>query len=115
MRPIGALMLAAALLLARAGSATAAPPGAARCTLRVVHAMPGEGGIDAKITRLRPYLQRPPYDHWHSFKLFSESEQEFLPGASASYPLPNGKAATVTYTRHDLAPGGKHRVRGVFH
>jgi hypothetical protein len=89
--------------------------GAARCMLKVVHALPGEGGIDPGITRLRPYLQQPPYTHWHSFKLLSQQEDEILPGATASYRLPDNRSAKVTYTEHGMSPGGKHLVRGVFH
>jgi len=110
-------VVAIAALLAAAAPTSAGDPRslAARCTLKVVNALPGEGGIDQRITRLRPYLQAPPYTHWHSFKLLSEKDAELTPGATASYPLPNGRAATVTYTEHGQAPNGKHLVRGVFH
>ena len=99
-------------LLALAGAARADPSSAARCSVKVINALPGEGVIDPAITRLRPYLQNPPFNAWHSFKLLSEKEQELMPGTSASYPLPNGKSATVTYTEHK--PGERHTVRGIF-
>jgi hypothetical protein len=112
------LLLALALIAARPVSAEERPSQpnlAARCALKVVNALPGDGGIDPRITRLRPYLQQPPYTYWRTFKLLSEKEAELVPGASASYPLPNGRSATVTYTQHATAPDGKHLVRGVFH
>jgi hypothetical protein len=119
MKPLPSLLLALSLLapsllaLAWTASARADAPGAARCTVRIVHALPGEGGIDPAITRLRPYLENPPFNTWHNFKLLSEKEEQLRPGASAAYPSPNGKTATVTYTEH-ATPAGKHTVRGVF-
>ena len=103
------LSLAAVSIPARADGP--APP--ARCMLRVVHALPGEGGMDPAITRLRAWLQNPPFNQWKSFKLLSEKDQEIRPGGNAHYLLPNGKDAVVTYTEHKNNDK-KHTVRGIF-
>jgi hypothetical protein len=122
MRIVPAGLLAFALVAAPPALADEAPPVAgntavappARCTLKVIEASEKPGGIDPQIVRLRPYLQKPPFSHWHSFKLLSQKEHEIAPGGTVMYPVPNGHEATATYTRHQLEPNGKHRVNGVF-
>src|SRR4051794_39105604 len=64
--------------------------GAAHCTLRVVQASKGPGGVDPRITRLGPFLSKPPFTEWKHFTLLSEKEEAILPGATAAYALPNG-------------------------
>jgi hypothetical protein len=110
MRTLPAVLFALALLPRAASAEAPVPP--ARCTVKVVHALPGEGGIDPKITRLRHHFQHPPWTHWHTFRLLSEKEQELPPGGSAKYALPDGREATVTYVAHTLRPDGKHAVKG---
>lgn len=105
---LGCFALSAPASLAQADT------GGARCTVKVISALPGQGGIDPAITSLRARLQEPPFNSWHSFKLLSRKEEELKLGASASYPLPNGNHAVVTYREHKSG-GGKHVVRGVFH
>ena len=108
---------AVALIFAAAGlgprPALADEPNAtAKCMFKAIHALPGNGGIDPRITRLRDYLLQPPFSSWHTFKLLSEKEAEIKEGASATYPLPHGKSASVVYKSHDQAGNAKHRVRG---
>ena len=111
--PLAALGLSLTMLspaLLPSARADGAAP-LARCTLKVVNALPGPGGIDPAITRLRTYLEKPPFSHWKSFKLLSEKDDELHPGGSAHYKLPNGKDAVVSYTEH-LSVAKKHIVRG---
>lgn len=88
-----------------------APP--ARCALKSVQALPSPGGIEPTLARLRPYLERPPFTAWHTFKLLGEKEATLTPGATASYPTPTGRSAQVTYTSHATSSDGRHLVRGV--
>src|SRR4051812_14371167 len=81
-----------------------APP--ARCAIHSILATAGAGGVDPQLTRLRPYLERPPFSSWKSFKLLSQQEQTIAPGATAQYALPTGNDAVVTYARHELDPAG---------
>ena len=96
------------------GAVTAAadePPPPATCELRVIHALKEGGGIDPRITRLRPYLERAPFTAWHEFKLLSSTEVELAPKGSSSFDLPNGRKGTLTYVEHLLASDGDHRMR----
>ena len=111
-RSIAIPLAALGLCLALSPPAHADGAPSARCMLKVVNALPGEGTIDPALTRLRPYLQQPPFSHWKAFKLLSEKEEELRPGGNVHYPLPNGKEAVVTYTEHQNA-AKKHVVRGI--
>lgn len=105
---------ALAVTLALAGGALGEerPAPAARCTLRVVHALPADGGLDPRLDPLRRRLSRPPFSFWKTFQLLSAQEQEIQPESSVEYPLPDGRKARLTYAEHDETPGGKHVVRG---
>ena len=84
---------------------------AARCTLRVVHALPQEGGVDDKLQPLRARLLRAPFREWKTFRLLSAEERELQPTGAVEYPLPEGRKAHLVYSEHAMEKG-KHVVRG---
>jgi hypothetical protein len=96
------------VLLATAGARADEP---ARCKIAMVHALEGQGGVDPKIERLKPYFEKPPFTAWKQFKLLDEKSLEVKPGAPAEFKLPNGKDGSLTYVDHLLRDGGKHRLR----
>ena len=101
----------AALATLLAGAARAEEP-TAKCSLRVILAK-HEGGeyIDPAITKLRPFLEREPFDDWKHFTLSSAQEVTLAPHATVTGDLPNNRKAIVTYVEHLLSPTGKHRVK----
>ncbi|MSP62968.1 MAG: hypothetical protein EXR72_22060 [Myxococcales bacterium] len=107
------LAVAVALLLCAAGPVRADEPGA-RCLLRVVHALPQEGGVDEKLAPLKDRLTRAPFREWKTFKLLSTEERDLQPSAAAEYPLPGGQKASLLFAEHATSPEGKHLVRGSF-
>ena len=97
-------LLAAVVFLGGVAAATAdEPPPSAKCELRVIQALKEGGGIDPRIVRLRPYLERAPFTAWHEFKLLHSQEIELAPRGSASFDIPNGRKGTLTYVEHVLA------------
>jgi hypothetical protein len=109
-----ALALALAVLAA-APRARAEEEVDARCTLRVIHALPEEGGVDPQLAPLRARLLRPPFLFWKSFRLLSAQEKLLKPASTVEYQLPDGRKATLLYAEHALGPRGRHVVRGSFH
>lgn len=107
---IGALLVSGVL----AGPAGAGENEAASCSLRVVNALPGDGGVDEKLAPLKARLQRAPFLPWKSFRLLSEERRVLKPTESAEYELPGGRKARLVYTEHASTPDGKHHVRGSF-
>jgi hypothetical protein len=85
---------------------------AARCLLRVVHALAAEGGVDPQLQPLKSRLQRPPFVSWKTFHLVSQEERELHTAGAADYALPGGRTAHLTYTEHAVDARGKHVVRG---
>jgi hypothetical protein len=67
--------------------------------------------MDPNIKRLRPYLERAPFTAWKSFRLLGEKDLPIAEHASASFELPNGKQASLTYVGHFVAADGDHRMR----
>lgn len=104
------LALAAGLLaggIARADSAV--------CDVPVIHALHnGDDGkaptIDPQINRLKPYLERAPFTAWRDFKLLDRKDLTIAEHSSASFMLPNGREATLTFVQHVAGPGD-HRMR----
>jgi hypothetical protein len=104
--------LAAILLCAGGARGDEKPAPPARCMLRVVHALPSDGGFDPRLDPLRRRLSRPPFSFWRTFHLLSAQEQEIQPTASVDFPLPDGRTARLTYAEHAEGLRGKHVVRG---
>jgi hypothetical protein len=102
-----AFLCAWALLIA-AGARADEP---AHCKISMVHALEGNGGVDPKLERLKPYFEKPPFTSWKQFKLLDEKSLEVKPGAPAEFKLPNGKDGSLTYVDHLLQGQGKHRLR----
>lgn len=95
--------------LATARQASAHEPEIA-CEVRTIHALHDGGGIDPKITRIRKYLEQPPFTSWNHFKLIGQKDFSIGPGGSDSFDLPTGRHAKVGYVA-PLHPNGKHRLR----
>jgi len=102
---LGVLMIAVGL----AAGARAQEP--ARCKVQMVQALADGGGVDPRLERLKPYFQKPPFTAWKKFTLLEEKTFEVKPGAPASFALPSGRQAQLTYVDHVLREGGKHRLR----
>ena len=102
--------LASFALLAAPVAARADEP-SARCTLRVIDARHDGSGVDPKISTLKPYLEREPFDDWKSFKLVKTKTTNLAPHGSDTEVLPNDHTATLTYVEHLMSPEGKHRVK----
>lgn len=83
----------------------------AKCSLRVIKAHHDGAFVDPRITQLRPFLEREPFDDWKNFKLLSAKDMVLSPKGSDTEALPNGRTATFTYVEHQLGPDGKHRVK----
>ena len=99
------------LLVACLGAARADEPApAAKCSIRVVHALKEGNGIDPRITRLKPYFEKGPFTEWHQFKLLEDKEVKLEPHGSAQFDLPNGRKGTLTYVDHFVADK-EHRMR----
>src|SRR5262249_53114556 len=97
--------------------ATAALPLAARaddkpadCVLRVIHALKEGDGIDPRITKLRPYLEKEQFRAWKKFILLDEKTATLQPKGAATFDLPNGRKAHLTYVEH-LPDEKSHRMR----
>lgn len=83
----------------------------ARCAVRIIQGSHEGQGIDPKITRLRPYLEKDPFTAWKNFQLLEQKDLTVPPKATQTFALPNGKQAALTYVDHVLRPDGKHRLR----
>ena len=106
-RSLSGLVLLAMVVLPLAARADDRP---AKCVLRVIHALKDGEGIDPKITKLRPYLQKEQFAAWKKFVLLDEKEASLQPKGMATFDLPNGRKAELTYIEH--VHGDKvHRMR----
>jgi hypothetical protein len=97
--------------LVGAGPAAAETPPKANCAVRMIQASHEGSGIDTRITRLRPYLEKAPFTAWKKFELLGEKDLALAPGGTDKFDLPNGNAASLTYVDHVMSPQGKHRLR----
>ena len=99
------------VVLALCGVARADEPAPdAKCKVRIVLAQRDGNGIDPRITRLRPYLEQPPFTAWHQFKLLEEKDLDLAPHGAAPFDLPNGRKGKLTYVDHFIA-NKEHRLR----
>ncbi len=103
-----------ACLVAVAAQARAEAPDVARCAVRVVLALPQEGGVAPELAPLNARLTRPPFLHWKTFRQLSQEEHTLKPGESADYKLPSGRDGKLVYAEHATLAGGRHVVRGSF-
>jgi hypothetical protein len=108
MRLFGAAPLIALLVPLVAWADDPAP--SAVCHVRIVHALKDGNGIDPRITRMRPYLERPQFAEWHQFKLLEDKELKLPANGTADFTLPNGRKGTLTYVDHFIADK-EHRLR----
>jgi len=116
MRPLPLMLAVGATVgLGSASPAFADQPAGelhAKCFVRMIKAShDAGGGIDPKITRLRPYLEKAPFTAWKSFSLVDEKDMTVAPNTTDRFQLPNGKQASLSYVDHVLSPQGKHRLR----
>jgi hypothetical protein len=104
------------VMVAAVGGLLAARPATAdelhaKCFVRMIQASHEAGGVDPKITRLRSYLEKPPFTAWKKFTLVDEKDMMVAPNTTDHFDLPNGKKASLTYVDHVLTPEKKHRLR----
>jgi hypothetical protein len=107
------MRLLLSLLVFFSFSAAAARAGeSASCEVPIIQAFDHGEGIDPQIVRLRPYLQKPPFTAWKSFKLLASHKMTLSPKESTAFDLPGGRRATLTFVEHDLsATHGHHHMR----
>ena len=105
-----AKMLGLAALLASAPLLAAPLEPQISCEARVIHALHDGGGIDPKITRVRPYLTKPPFTAWSHFKLLAAHDFKLDLNGARTFELPNGRQATLTYVQ-PIHENGKERLR----
>ncbi len=103
---LAVVLVAVPLALAQADE----PAPAASCDVRVVHALKEGSGIDPRITKLRPYLEKAHFSEWHQFKLLDDKQLKLQPQGAAGFELPNGRKVTLTYLDHFIAEN-EHRLR----
>jgi hypothetical protein len=87
----------------------------AKCAVKIIHALKDGGGIDGKITRLRPYLEKEPFTAWNHFVLLEDKEIELKPKGTAEFDLPNGRRTTLTYVDHFVTDDHRLRLRLTIH
>jgi hypothetical protein len=91
-------MRSLALLLLLAVSGTASAEGArVECTVRSVHALKTEGGLDAKLEPLRHILGKDPFTSYKTFRLLEEQARVLQEKVAAEFRLVNGKTLTLTF------------------
>lgn len=105
--PVGLCFLAAAFFLGRAARAEAPN---AECSIRVIHALPEGDGVDARLARFRPYLQKPPFTSWRRFDVLDEKDVTLILKKPTNMSLPDGKTATLTYVEHHQKGEEPHRL-----
>lgn len=101
----------AGLLAAGPARADNKTPATADCSVRMIDAFHEPGGVDSRITVLRPYLERAPFTAWRSFRLVEEKNITIAHETTQKFALPNGSQAALTFVQHLLRPDGKHRLR----
>jgi hypothetical protein len=106
MKILRSLVLAGGLL-SGAGVAHAAD---AKCTLWIVHGTPDAGGVDARLQKLKPYLEKPMFGEWKKFTLLEEKAMQLSDNAPGKFALPGGREGTLTLL-NILDEGGKQRLR----
>ena len=94
-----------------AGGVARADNHLATCSVRMIDALHEPGGVDPRITVLRPYLEQPPLTAWKSFRLVEEKTFTIAHETTEKFALPNGSQASLTFVEHMLRPDGKHRLR----
>jgi hypothetical protein len=111
MRARGLPFLIAVGTFVTGGAAVADAPPKANCDVRMIQASHDGSGIDERITRLRPYLEKAPFTAWKKFQLLGNKELVLAPETNEKFELPNGNSASLTYVEHVMSPKGKHRLR----
>jgi len=102
----------AAVTLAMMFSAAAFADGTrVHCTVRSVHALKTEGGIDAKLEPLRHILNKDPFSQYKTFRLLEQQERDLQVKIAAEFPLVNGKKLSVTFLERLTDDKGRTRLR----
>ncbi|MDB4965467.1 MAG: hypothetical protein JWN44_1156 [Myxococcales bacterium] len=95
-------------------SATAARAESATCDVPVIKASPGDPQkglqLDPSLERLKPYLTKAPFTSWHEFKMMDANHVQVPANGSATFALPNGRQATLTFFGHATG-SDEHRLR----
>jgi hypothetical protein len=109
------LIVAVGVAVAPLRAARADEQPLARCSVRIVHALheldATAPAIDPRLTRLRPYLDKPPFTAWKQFKLLDDKQLPLPPRQTDRFDLPNGKVGSLTYVDHLLTDDKRHRLR----
>jgi hypothetical protein len=91
----------------------AAQAGGARvhCTVRSVHALKTEGGLDAKLEPLRRLLKKEPFTVYKTFKLLEEQARDLDQKVPVQFKLKNGKTLTLTFVERLLDDKDRTHLR----
>jgi hypothetical protein len=103
--PIALVILLASATRARAGGARV------QCTVRSVHALKAEGGVDAKLEPLRHILEKEPFTAYRTFRLLEEQVRVLQEKVAAEFKLVNGKALTLTFQERLIDEKNRTRLR----
>ena len=103
----------AVALLALIATATPARADGVRvhCTVRSVHALKTEGGIDPKLEKLRHILQKDPFTVYKTFRLLEEQARTLQQKVGADFKLVNGKTLTLTFLERLIDEKERTRLR----
>lgn len=82
-----------------------------RCTVRSVHALKTEGGLDAKLEPLRHILMKEPFSVYKTFHLLDQQQRDLAQKVAADFALPNGKKLTLTFMERLIDEKERTRLR----
>lgn len=81
------------------------------CTVRSVHALKAEGGLDAKLEPLRHILQKEPFTVYKTFRLLEQQERDLVQNVAVEFGLVNGKKLTLTFMERLIDEKERTRLR----
>jgi len=97
-------------VLAHFSVALAAEP-RVRCTVRSVHALKTEGGLDPKLESLRHILGKDPFTIYKTFRLLDEQVRDLKQNVAAKFKLKNGRTLTLTFMERLIDAKERTRLR----
>ena len=82
-----------------------------QCTVRSVHALKTEGGLDPKLEPLRNILEKEPFTAYKTFKLLEEQVRVLQQKVAAEFKLVNGKTLALTFQERLIDEKDRTRLR----
>jgi len=105
-------MRAAALVALLTLPAAALAEGArVHCTVRSVHALKTEGGVDPKLESLRHILEKEPFTAYKTFRMLAEQARDLQQKVASEFRIVNGKTLTLTFLERLIDEKERTRLR----